>query len=163
MAFAASVILFYFKSWIKSLLINWGLIQGLLKSDYKMNALYMKRATDMQFRDPRELTPASYNIQVSSNNLSDMTMYRSPIKVLPSTTKEGVHSKWRMIRDVHLEERKGSGLWQTPWSMQRKFRVQASITSTKSWTDGVKSDHAVQKSQNLTSSKKFWINNLISL
>ena len=30
-----------------------------------MNALYMKRATNLQFRDPRELTPASYNLQVS--------------------------------------------------------------------------------------------------
>ena len=30
-----------------------------------MNALHMKRATDMHFRDPRELTPASYTIKVS--------------------------------------------------------------------------------------------------
>ena len=34
-----------------------------------MNALYMKRATDMQFRDPRELTPASYTIKVSKHIL----------------------------------------------------------------------------------------------
>ena len=31
-----------------------------------MNALYMKRATNLQFRDPRELTPASYPLQVGS-------------------------------------------------------------------------------------------------
>ena len=30
-----------------------------------MNALYMKRATNLQFRDPRELTPASYTLKVS--------------------------------------------------------------------------------------------------
>ena len=39
-----------------------------------MNALYMKRATNLQFRDPRELTPASYNLKVSGPPVLNVRM-----------------------------------------------------------------------------------------
>ena len=32
-----------------------------------MNPLYMKRATDMHFRDPRELTPACYTLKITNS------------------------------------------------------------------------------------------------